>query len=104
MAEGFVTVAKLRAEMARVLAELPTTDPVYLIQRGQPRAVLIDVDRYRSLVDQLEHLDDSVEALLARERRETGAETARPLAEVIAERRGEKRKKPVHRRRAVVPR
>jgi|SRR6266508_289979 len=84
MSGEFVTVAKLRAEMAHVLARLGRGGgPLYLTQRGQPRAVLLDIDEYRGLVDQLEHLDDSVEALLARERREQGRETTRPLAEVI---------------------
>ena len=84
MTNDFVTVARLRAEMADVLARLGRDrGPLYLTQRGRPRAVLLDVDEYRALVEQLEHLDDSVEALLARERRERGDETARPLADVI---------------------
>ena len=87
MTSDFVTVARLRAEMADVLARLGRDrGPLYLTQRGRPRAVLLDVDEYRALVEQLEHLDDSVEALLARERRERGDETARPLANVIRDR------------------
>lgn len=87
MASEFVTVARLRAEMADVLSQLGRDrGPLYLTQRGRPRAVLLDVDEYRALVEQLEHLDDSVEALLARERRERDEETARPLAYVIRDR------------------
>lgn len=82
MAAEFVTVARLRAEMATILARLDRDAPLYVTQRGQARAVLLDVDAYRALVEQLEHLDDAVEALLARERRERG-EPVRPLADVI---------------------
>jgi prevent-host-death family protein len=88
VANEFMTVARLRAQMAGVLARLGHDGPLYLTQRGKPRAVLLDVDEYRALVEQLEHLDDSLEALLARERRERGEETMRPLANVIRERRG----------------
>src|SRR5881628_3874264 len=87
MANDFITVARLRAEMADVLARLGHDGPLYLTQRGKPRAVLLDIDEYRALIEQLEHLDDSLEALLARERRERGEETSRPLAEAISERR-----------------
>lgn len=86
VANEFMTVARLRAEMADVLARLGHDGPLYLTQRGKPRAVLLDIDEYRTLVEQLEHLDDSLEALVARERRERGEETSRPLADVIRER------------------
>jgi len=87
MANEFMTVARLRAEMAGVLARLGDDGPLFLTQRGKPRAVLLDIDEYRVLIEQLEHLDDSLEALLARERRERGEETSRPLADVISGRR-----------------
>jgi prevent-host-death family protein len=86
VASEFVTVARLRAEMAGLFARLDRDGPLYVTQRGQARAVLMDVDRYRLLIEQLEYLDDALEALLARERRERGEETARPLADVIRER------------------
>lgn len=87
VADEFVTVAKLRAEMARILARLGhgRGGPVYLTQRGRPRAVLLDVDEYRALIEQLEYLDDSIEALLAHQRIERGEETTRPFDEVIRE-------------------
>lgn len=103
MADEFITVAQLRAEMATVLARLARTHGhVYLMQRGQPRAVLVDLKEYQALVDQLEYLDDSIEALLARERRARGEETARPLDDVIRDRmaREAKHVKRVPRRRA----
>lgn len=96
----FMTVARLRAEMADVLARLGRDGPLYLTQRGQPRAVLLDIDEYRVLIQQLEHLDDSLEALLARERRERGEETSRPLADVIGERRAGPPKRPAKRKAA----
>src|SRR5881628_450650 len=109
MANDFITVARLRAEMADVLGRLGHDGPLYLTQRGKPRAVLLDVDEYRALIEQLEHLDDSLEALLARERRERGAETTRPLADVIRERRAAAperppKKKAAHRAHARVSR
>ena len=87
MATEFVTVARLRAEMASVLARLGEHGPLYLTQRGRPRAVLLDVDEYKALLEQLEYLDDSVEALLAKARRENHQESTRPLAAVIRARR-----------------
>lgn len=87
MSNEFLTVARLRAEMAKVLARLGEDGPLYLTQRGKPRAVLLDIDEYQALVLQLEYLDDSLEAVLARGRRERGEETTRPLGDVIRARR-----------------
>ena len=86
MANEFMTAARLRAEMADVLARLGKGGPLYLTQRGKPRAVLLDVDEYQALLEQLEYLDDSLEALVAKERRQAG-EGKRPLAAVINRRR-----------------
>ena len=107
--DEFVTVARLRAEMADVLTRLGRDGgPVYLTQRGQPRAVLLDIGEYRGLIEQLEHLDDSIEALLARERRDRDQETTRALADVIADRRRgastPPQKQAAHRSRARVSR
>lgn len=86
MSDQFITVAQLRAEMAMIIARLGKgRGHVYLTQRGQPRAVLVDIKEYEALIEQLEYLDDSMEVLLARERRMRGEETARPYEEVIAE-------------------
>lgn len=82
----FVTVARLRAEMASVLARLGERGPLYLTQRGRPRAVLLDVDEYRGLIDQIEYLDDSLEALHSKDARQSGKESTRPLAAVVRER------------------
>ena len=96
----FMTVARLRAEMADVLARLGRDGPLYLTQRGKPRAVLLGIDEYRVLIEQLEHLDDSLEALLARERRERGQETSRPLVDVIDDRRVAAPERPAKRKAA----
>lgn len=86
MADEFISVAQLRAEMAKVLARLGKAHGhVYLTQRGQPRAVLVDVKEYRALIDQLEYLDDSIEAMLAQQRLDRGEETTRPFDEVVRE-------------------
>lgn len=86
VADRFVTVAQLRAEMAKILARLgKARGHIYLLQRGEPRAVLVDIKEYEALIDQLEYLDDSLEVLLSRERRARGEETSRPFDEVMAE-------------------
>jgi len=70
-----VNVAQLRARLAQVLDQLQDARPeIYVTQRGEARAVLLSAERYRSLLEQLEYLDDSLEALRARERRESGVE------------------------------
>jgi PHD/YefM family antitoxin component YafN of YafNO toxin-antitoxin module len=85
VADEFVTVAQLRAEMASVLARLGKARHIYVLQRGQPRAVLVDLREYRALIDQLEYLDDSLEAIMAHQRLERGEETTRPFDEVVRE-------------------
>ena len=99
-ANEFMTVARLRAELADVLARLGHDGPLYLTQRGKPRAVLLDIDEYRVLIEQLEHVDDSLEALLARERRERGEETSRSLADVISDRRAVAPERPAKKKAA----
>jgi prevent-host-death family protein len=84
MAVDLLSVAELRAKLAEVIASLRRARrPIYITQRGQARAVLMDVDEYRSLIDQLEFFDDSLEALLAKERREGGKEKTEPLEVVL---------------------
>ena len=84
VADEFITVAQLRAEMAKILARLGKAQGrVYLTQRGQPRAVLIDIKQYERLIDQLEYLDDSIEAMLAHERLQRGEEKTIPYDEFM---------------------
>ncbi|MHB8631912.1 MAG: type II toxin-antitoxin system Phd/YefM family antitoxin [Candidatus Limnocylindria bacterium] len=84
MAVQMVTVADLRARMAELLERLQQARaPLYVTQRGQARAVLLAVEDYDALLDQLEYLDDSLEALRAKERRENGRERTEPLETVM---------------------
>ncbi|OGO68787.1 MAG: hypothetical protein A3H36_05740 [Chloroflexi bacterium RIFCSPLOWO2_02_FULL_71_16] len=102
MVDEFITVAQLRAEMATIIARLgKARGHIYLTQRGQPRAVLVDIKEFEALIEQLEYLDDSIEVLLARERRTRG-ERARPLEDVVRDRmaRETRRVKPAPKRRA----
>ena len=86
VAIAIVTVAELRARLADVLERLQhASAPLYVTQRGQARAVLLPVNTYETLLDQLEFLDDSLEALRAKERREGGRERAEPLETVIGQ-------------------
>jgi prevent-host-death family protein len=84
MAVRMVTVADLRGRLAELLEQLPQArGPLYVTQRGQARAVLLAVDEYDALLDQLEYLDDSLEALRSKERRESGRERTEPLETVM---------------------
>ncbi len=84
VADEFITVAQLRAEMAQILARLGKAQgQVYLTQRGQPRAVLVDIKQYERLIDQLEYLDDSIEAMLAHGRLQRGEEKTIPYDEFM---------------------
>ena len=60
-----VTAADLRARLGRELDALRgTQEAVHVSKRGRLTAVLIDADRCAELID---HLEDSVAALVARE-------------------------------------
>ena len=84
MAIAIVNVADLRARLAELLEQLQKDRaPVYVTQRGQARAVLLAVEEYDALLEQLEYLDDSLEALRSKERRESGRERSEPLDTVM---------------------
>ncbi len=79
-----IAIAELRAKLADVLERLDARErPLYVTQRGQARAVLLPVKKYEALLEQIEYLDDSLEAMLARERRSKGLEKTRSLDEVM---------------------
>lgn len=81
-----VSVAELRAELSSVLEKLQTAHrPVYVTQRGRPRAVLVALDEYNALIERLEYLDDSIEGILGEQRRRDG-EKGRSVAAYMAER------------------
>ena len=84
MGIAMVSVADLRARLAELLEQLQKDRaPLYVTQRGQVRAVLLAVDEYDALLEQLEFLDDSLEALRSKERRESGRERSEPLDTVM---------------------
>jgi prevent-host-death family protein len=54
---------QLRSELARVLNELDRVGEVVVTQRGRGKAVLVDFDRYNALLERLEYLEDSLDAV-----------------------------------------
>ena len=79
-----MSVGEFRARLAEVLDRVRRQrGPLYLTQRGQAAAVLLGVEEFEALLDQLEYLDDSVEAILAKQRRDSGKEKAEPLEIVV---------------------
>lgn len=70
-----ITIAELRSRIAEVLASLD--GPLYVTQRGAPRAVLLGHADYQALTEQLEYLHDSLEAAFGHERRQQGEPTRR---------------------------
>ena len=63
-----VTADDLRSKLGHELDLLRTSEEVLFVsKRGRLAAVLIDVERYRELVERAEFLEDSLAALQARE-------------------------------------
>ncbi len=63
-----VTADDLRSQLGHELDLLRKSDEVLFVsKRGRLTAVLIDVERYRELVERAEFLEDSLAALKARE-------------------------------------
>lgn len=54
---------QLRDELATTLDRLGQIEEIVVTQRGEGRAVLIELERYRQLIDRLEYLEDTVDAL-----------------------------------------
>jgi prevent-host-death family protein len=67
VAVRIVGVRRLRDEIAAILEELSEAGAIIVTQRGEGRAVLMDLDRYNELLERLEYLEDSLEALQATE-------------------------------------
>ena len=67
MTVRIVGVRRLRDEIAAILEELSEAGAIIVTQRGEGRAVLMDLDRYNELLERLEYLEDSLEALQATE-------------------------------------
>lgn len=79
MAIRIVGVRRLRDEIASMLDELSEAGAIIVTQRGEGRAVLVDLDRYNALIERLEFLEDSLDALQATE------EGAVPVAHLLTE-------------------
>lgn len=73
-----MAVRRLRDEIATVLDELSEVGAIIVTQRGEGKAVLMDLDRYNQLLERLEYLEDSLEALQASE------EGAVPVADLLS--------------------
>lgn len=66
-----VTAAQFRAELGNELDALSeTADVLYVSKRGRLTAVVLDSEQYVRLVNRLDFLEDSLEALTARDERE----------------------------------
>ena len=63
-----VTADDLRSQLGHELEQLRSSEDVLFVsKRGRLAAVLMDVERYRALVERVEYLEDSLAALQARE-------------------------------------
>lgn len=65
MALRVIGVRQLRDELASVMDELSVVGEIIVTQRGEGKAVLMELDRYNQLIDRLEYLEDSLDALEA---------------------------------------
>ena len=61
MATKIVTVSEMKANLARVMAQLATdAAPIYVTQHGKPKAVLMNYQEYEALREKLEDLEDAL--------------------------------------------
>lgn len=63
MSVTIVGTRQLRDELASVLGRLSELEEVVITQRGEGKAVLVDLTRYNQLMERLEYLEDSLDAL-----------------------------------------
>lgn len=63
MAVKVVGTRQLRDELAAMIGQLEDLDEVVITQRGEGRAVLVGIERYNALVERLEFLEDTLDAL-----------------------------------------
>ncbi len=69
----FVPISELRIHQSKVLNKLKD-GPIVLAQRSKAAAVLVDVEQWNRLLERLEDLDDSIDALRAKIELLTGAD------------------------------
>jgi len=63
MAVNVVGTRQLRDELASVLGRLGEFEAIVVTQRGEGKAVLVEINRYNDLLDRLEYLEDTLDAL-----------------------------------------
>lgn len=63
MAVKVIGTRQLRDELASVIERLPEAEEVVVTQRGEGRAVLLGLERYNHLIERLEYLEDTLDAL-----------------------------------------
>src|SRR6266542_4143484 len=63
MSVTVVGTRQLRDELASVLERLSELEEVVITQRGEGKAVLVDLTRYNQLVERLEYLEDTLDAV-----------------------------------------
>ena len=63
MAVTVVGTRQLRDELASIIERLSDADDVVVTQRGEGRAVLVGLERYNQLIERLEYLEDTLDAV-----------------------------------------
>jgi prevent-host-death family protein len=63
MATDVIGTRQLRDELASIIDRLPETEEVIVTQRGEGRAVMLGLERYNQLLDRLEYLEDTLDAI-----------------------------------------
>lgn len=66
-------IADLRNKAKEILDQV-RRQPVVITQKGRPRAVLVDYDAYNELIERLEILEDTRDALIIARASETARE------------------------------
>ena len=71
MATRIINVTELKTRLKSVLAELEAEGvPLYVVQHGKPKAVLVEYQEFEAMLSKLEDLEDSLamqQALLSPE-------------------------------------
>ncbi|HYU62029.1 MAG TPA: type II toxin-antitoxin system Phd/YefM family antitoxin [Solirubrobacterales bacterium] len=60
-----VGTRQLRDELASVIEQLGELEEVVVTQRGEGKAVLVGLERYNQLLERLEYLEDTLDAVEA---------------------------------------
>ena len=63
MAVRVIGVRQLRDDLAGVLDQLGEIREIVVTQRGEGKAALVDLQTYNDLIDRIEYLEDSLDAL-----------------------------------------